>query len=67
MSCHISLELCCLFLLMSLCTSDWAFQGVDLAFFDTLMRGAGAMENNLSGETGTWEDWETSVGIRWRG
>ena len=52
---------------MSLCTSDWAFQGVDLAFFDTLMRGAGAMENNLSGEVGTWEDWETSVGIRWRG
>ena len=30
---------------------DWAFQGVDLAFFDTLMKGAGYPGNG-------WQDWQ---------
>ncbi|KAF7555320.1 hypothetical protein G7046_g6584 [Stylonectria norvegica] len=31
---------------------DWAFQGVDMAFFDNLMRGSGAEDG------GSWTDWE---------
>ncbi|KAF7551891.1 hypothetical protein G7Z17_g4707 [Cylindrodendrum hubeiense] len=34
---------------------DWAFQGVDMTFFDSLMRGSGA-EN--AGDGGNWTEWQ---------
>jgi hypothetical protein len=37
-------------------TDDWAFQGVDLAFFDSLMRGTGLAEDGGDGGT-NWADW----------
>ncbi|KAK1760425.1 hypothetical protein QBC47DRAFT_4963 [Echria macrotheca] len=33
---------------------DWTFQGVDLTFFDTLMRGANTMDVTGDGEGGDW-------------
>lgn len=40
-------------------TDDWAFQGVDLAFFDSLMRGTGVAEDGGDGGDGgsNWADW----------
>lgn len=37
-------------------TDDWAFQGVDLAFFDSLMRGTGVAEDGVDGGS-NWADW----------
>ncbi|KAK0720100.1 hypothetical protein B0H67DRAFT_176248 [Lasiosphaeris hirsuta] len=41
---------------------DWAFQGVDMTFFNSIMRGIGTTEDGAIGDTdGDWGDWRNTL------